>query len=77
LPGAEHPQDEVILAEDLIEDTPVSDSNVELPVGCLLLGSWQPCPAIGELKTVIEILLRMRKRPVQPLHIHDFVSCLT
>jgi len=29
----------------------------------LLLGSWQPCPAIGELKTVIEILLRLSTQP--------------
>jgi hypothetical protein len=45
---------EVTLAENLIKERLVSDSNAELPVDCLLVGSWQPCPAIGELKTVIE-----------------------
>jgi len=32
---------EVTLAENLIKEQLASDSNVELPVGCLLLGSWQ------------------------------------
>ena len=32
---------EVTLAENVIKEHLVSDSNVELPVVCLLLGSWQ------------------------------------
>jgi hypothetical protein len=41
LPDAEYPQARVTLAENLIKEHMLG-SNVELPVGYLLLGSRQP-----------------------------------
>ena len=55
--------DAVTLVENRIDEPPVSDSNAELPVGRLLLGSRQPCPTIDELRTVIEILFRLSTQP--------------
>jgi hypothetical protein len=65
LPDAEYLQTRSYSPRNLIEERPVPDSNAELPIGCLLLDSRQPCPAIDELKTVIEILLKLRNQPEQ------------
>jgi len=44
LPDAEYPPGEVTLAENLIKEHLVSDSNVELPVGCLRENGPRPGP---------------------------------